>query len=82
MRRALISIVLPVALAYVGCAAMFPDEVKQGAAETSYLAQHLRCVEENKNKPKAAEDACREAVRQRWCVDSLKNPTGCKDGAP
>lgn len=65
-----------------GCAAIakaIPDDTKEEKAETAYLTQHLRCVEDNKDMPKAAEDACRANVRRRWCVTDA-GAVGCKDG--
>lgn len=67
-----------------GCAAIakaVPDDAKEEKAETAYLTQHLRCVEDNKDMPKAAEDACRANVRRRWCVTDAGS-VGCKDGGP
>lgn len=67
-----------------GCAAIreaIPNDAKEAAAEDAYLAQHLKCIEENRDMPKAAEDACRANVRRRWCVSDA-GAVGCKDGAP
>jgi hypothetical protein len=42
------------------------QEAKEAAADSAYLAEHLRCVEQFDTR--AEIDACREAVRIRWSV--------------
>lgn len=52
------------AVAYVDCA---PSQaVKEAAAESVYLTEHLRCVD--KFETREAIDACRSDVRRRWGI--------------
>jgi hypothetical protein len=55
-----------------GCAPS--TAAKEKAADATYAAEHMRCVEANDTK--ATIDACRAAVRVRWGITE----TATKDG--
>jgi hypothetical protein len=58
--------VLGVAIGVAGSGACFSREVKEAAADSSYLAEHMRCVDRYPTRPEI--EACREGVRIRWGV--------------
>ena len=43
-----------------------PLAAEKSAAETAYLSQQLKCVDDNQTKRDI--DACRAAVKQQWAV--------------
>lgn len=49
-----------------GCASFFSETDKKAAAESAYLAEHLRCVDTYNTR--AQIDACRAAVQVRWGI--------------
>lgn len=51
-------------LAAAAMAACGSTQVKAEEAEAAYLAQQLRCVESNPDRPSI--DACRADVRAKW----------------
>jgi len=56
------------AIAYVSglCTHCLPREAKEALADSTYLADQMRCVDNNDTRETI--DACRKAVRERWGI--------------
>lgn len=69
---------LTVTVGMSACQACSSPQQKAIAAESSFFAQQLECVD--KASTKAEADACRKAVHEKWGVAETAVDAG-KDGA-
>lgn len=69
--------VLLVALILACVAACFPES-KRIAADASYAAQQMHCIDANETRETI--DACRDAVKRAWASDDA-GTDAARDGA-